>query len=61
MREKVKLIDMNKIQLLEYIEKLSPYCDNCKFQDNDEDGNCDECHRKYFNWEHYIINGRQPY
>ena len=24
------------------------YCDSCKFQDDEEQ--CEGCHRKYFNW-----------
>lgn len=41
MDNKYKIMDI----LLEDFKYI--YCDSCRFQDSD---NCEECHRKYFNW-----------
>lgn len=41
-------------QFTDYIENelSSVYCYNCKGNDNDvEQDFCDDCHRKYMNWE----------
>lgn len=43
-------LELENKALRDYILKLTPYCDTCKFEE-DEQG-CDECNRKMFNWEH---------
>ena len=40
--------------LQKYITELRPYCNNCAHTENMH-GECDECHRKYFNWKHKKI------
>jgi hypothetical protein len=44
----------NKIAELLYKELDYPYCDNCRFCSEIKEnkmGGCDDCHRKYMNWE----------
>lgn len=35
--------------LLEYFDSV--YCFNCAGQDGDGDDLCEDCHRKYMNWQ----------
>ena len=46
-----QLTEENK-KLKQYILNLEPYCNNCTYENNED--NCDECHRKYFNWKHKV-------
>ena len=38
-------------KLKDWVLRLRPYCHNCKYEIDDENNRCDECHRKSFNWE----------
>ena len=41
-KKKDRIVDV----LMDYFDYI--YCDNCKFQENNE---CDDCHRKAMGWE----------
>lgn len=43
------MTDSEKLEKLkQYLIDLKPYCNNCNKR---EEGNCDECNRKSFQWE----------
>ncbi len=50
MEDELQRVKKENNGLRRYILTLTPYCDNCEFED--EDSPCDECHRKQFYWKH---------